>query len=94
MKTISQPASSAPMGSCAIWRAASMPFTPGMRMSRKTRSGRCSAASCTASAPFFASATMASSGQTSASRARNCSRIRRSSSAISARAAGSVMVRS
>ena len=41
--------------------------------------------SSTASRPFLASATISSSGQTSARRARSCSRIRRSSSARTAR---------
>ena len=56
---------------------------------RRCRAGAASTSS-TASTPFFASATISSSGQTSASRARNCSRISRSSSAITAaRHAGS-----
>ena len=90
MKTTSQPfqavSLSSSTGSCAIARAASTPVMPGMRMSRKTRSGLWASVSATASVPFFASATISSSGQTSASRARSCSRIKRSSSAISARA--------
>jgi hypothetical protein len=61
-----------------------MPFMPGMRMSRKTRSGWCCSTSSTASVPFFASPTISSSGQTSARRARSCSRSSRSSSAMTA----------
>ncbi len=67
-----------------IVRAASMPVMPGMRMSRNAKSGSCSSTSWTASLPFFASATNTSSGQASDKRARNCSRIRRSSSARTA----------
>ena len=78
-------ASSSSTGSWAIARAASTPVMPGMRMSRKTRSGWCCSVSATASAPFFASATISSSGQTSARRARSCSRSSRSSSAMTAR---------
>ena len=85
MKTISQPGQASSVGNCAIWRAASTPVMPGMRMSRKTRSGCSCAVISTASTPLLASPTISSSGQTSARRARNCSRIRRSSSAISAR---------
>ena len=96
MNTISEPcqgwlvasrrvsASSSSTGSWPIARAASMPFMPGMRMSRKTSSGRCCSTSATASAPFFASPTISSSGQTSTRRARNCSRSSRSSSAMTA----------
>ena len=88
MKTISGGnASASSSGPWAICLAASTPFSPGMRMSRNTTSGRCWATSCTASRPLRASATICSSGQASASRARNCSRIRRSSSASTARTA-------
>mmetsp|Transcript_663 Transcript_663/g.1456 ORF Transcript_663/g.1456 Transcript_663/m.1456 type:complete len:226 (+) Transcript_663:457-1134(+) len=56
-----------------------------MRMSRNTRSGLWAWVSSTASRPFLASATISSSGQTSVRRLRSCSRIRRSSSARTAR---------
>ena len=39
LASASHPRCRRPVGSCAIARAASMPFMPGMRMSRKTMSG-------------------------------------------------------
>src|SRR5438046_2658140 len=61
-----------------------MPSIPGMLISRKTMSGSCVCARATASRPLLASPTITSSGQASFRRAMICSRIRRSSSAITA----------
>src|SRR6266571_8583841 len=65
-----------------IARAASIPVLPGMRISRKVRSGFSSATSSIASSPFLASPTISSSGHTWFRRMRNWSRISLSSSAM------------
>src|SRR5262245_25026283 len=65
-------------------RAASIPFTPGMWMSRKKSAGECAATTWSMSRPFSISWTTASSGQSFARRVLSCERSSGSSSAMTA----------
>src|SRR2546425_2886335 len=69
-----------PASAWAAW----MPSIPGMLMSRKTISGSSVRTMSIASRPLLASPTIKSSGQASFRRSTICSRIRRSSSAMTA----------
>src|SRR6185312_880686 len=71
--------------------ATSRPVRPGMRMSRKATSGRCSTIASSALAPSSHSATMSSCGQAVSRAVRNDWRSRASSSAITPLAMGPLL---
>src|SRR5690242_11373712 len=72
--------------------ATSRPVRPGMRMSRKATSGRCSTIASSALAPSSHSATMSSCGHAVSSAARSDWRSKTSSSAITPLAMGLLLV--